>query len=495
MKIKRITALLMTLCILFCAFAFSGCKDVEKYGKNLNNYTIAATYDDQNQKLSVVQTVEYTHRQDAEIDSVCFRVYANAYSQEAESTIVPVSEKVNAYKNGYSYGEASFDSVSVNGANVAYTVQGDGTLLCVPLQSQLFTNEKVEIQLVYEITLANIWHRLGYGDNTVNLGNWFAILCPYVDGQVVCDNYSPIGDPFVSDCANFSVKFYAPKEYIVAHSGQLSSCEYAETNTIYNIEGKCLRDFALVLSKNYNEISQTVGDTVVHYYFFNDDTPQETLTLSVEAFDYFTKLFGEYPFSQLSVCQTDFCFGGMEYSNLVYVSTNEDATVFKQAVVHEIAHQWLYGIIGNDQVRNAWQDEGLTEFATLLFFDANEQYGLTLSEQISQSLAAYTTYVDVLGSYLSKVDTSMNRALCDYIGQQEYVYINYVKGCLVFHDLYKTMGAAKFEKGCAAYYNQCRYTIASPSQLIETFSSAYGSDLTSWFEAYLQGEDVIASLE
>lgn len=488
---KRFIALLLVfVCLALCCCS----NDLDIYSKNLDNYEIAASFDDVNKKVSVVQKVQYTHRQEQETDSVKFRIYANSYSQEAINPIVPVADKVKAYKNGYSYGEITIDSVSVDGDSVAFTIEGDGTILSVNVPDCVFLGEKIKIEIVYEICLANVWHRLGYGDNTVNLGNWFAILCPYDDNGVVCTAYSPLGDPFISDCANYNVSLIVPSRFTVASSGSLVSTEIKEQNTIYNIEGKCLRDFAVVLSDKYQVESKQVGEVTVNYYYFEDTSAQTTLELCCNAISYFESVFGKYPYSQLSVCQTDFCYGGMEYPNLVYVSPNETKTYY-QAAVHEIAHQWLYGIVGSDQISNAWQDEGLSEFVTLLFLDKFPQYEISFKEQIALSLSAYCTYVDVLGSYLPTVDTSMTRSLHDYVGEQEYIYINYVKGCLMFYDLYGLMGETKFLNGCSKYCSNNKYLMATPQNLFDSFSAAYGSDLTPWFTAYITGQDILAAPE
>jgi len=81
---------------------------------------------------------------------------------------------------------------------------------------------------------------------------------------------------------------------------------------------------------------------------------------AVESFNYFQSIIGPYPHKQLDIILDG---PGMEYAGIVTV-TNE---VRKAIIVHEIAHQWFYGIVSNDPYVDAWLDEGITVLATSLF--------------------------------------------------------------------------------------------------------------------------------
>ena len=62
----------------------------------------------------------------------------------------------------------------------------------------------------------------------------------------------------------------------------------------------------------------------------------------------------------------------MEYPNLVYIDYNRfsqsNIIILEYIIAHEIAHQWWYGIIGNDQINSPWIDEALTEYSTILYY-------------------------------------------------------------------------------------------------------------------------------
>lgn len=491
---KRILSVALVV-ILFIAL-LTGCANtnyIEKKSRDLNTYTMEASLDDKNKKLSVVQTLNWKNDTDTTYTQLKFHLYPNIYSKDCTVSVVPRDGKVSAYVNGYSYGDIKIDYIKIGELDVVYSIEGDNKeILVVPLNKEVYPNESVTITFVYEVTLANIWHRLGYGDNTLNLANWYIMLCNTNNGQFETNAYTPIGDPFVSEMANFNVTISVPKDYVLASTGTVNSSSPDEENIRYSISAKTVRDFALVLSKKYQTMSQKVNGTEVTYYYFEDNAPAEKLTIACEAVSYFSKTFGEYPYPTLAVTKADFCYGGMEYPRLALINAKQTEKDYLTSIVHEIAHQWFYGIVGNDQYNNAWMDEGLTEFVTLMFFEDHKQYNVTMKDELSSMYKAYITYVDVLSSYLNKVDTSMNRSLDKYMSEQEYVYLNYVKGCIMFSDLYNTIGKNHFVNALKDYVDTCKTTLATPTDMISCFEKQYNAPLTEWFNNYIEGKGIIS---
>ena len=112
---------------------------------------------------------------------------------------------------------------------------------------------------------------------------------------------------------------------------------------------------------------------------------------------FFNSKFGEYPYRQISVVKTPFLYGGMEYPNLVMIADNiVEKKDMARVIVHELAHQWWYGVVGNDQIREAWLDESITEYSAFLFFENHSSYGLNYSSLIEDAKTTYDLYVDVI---------------------------------------------------------------------------------------------------
>ena len=490
---KRFLCLILIAVLLFGTVALVACKrdKLKQAAKNANNYTIVCSYDEKSHILSATQQVEVTNNSNNAFSCIKFHLYANQYREDAKNCVVPNTYKAYAYPNGDSFGNISIESALVDDVAVAYAIEGeDMDILSVPLQEELFPNQTATIELTYEIQLANIKHRLGYAENTTNLGNFFPILCHVDNDNYTTSPYYNVGDPFVSDVANFDVSITVRENFTVASTGNLVDTSTTSTGYVcYKYNADACRDFALVLSDKYKKLSKTVGDTTVNYYYFSDSSAENSLAVAVDCLTYFNQHVGNYPYKQYSVCETDFCYGGMEYPCLSMVTSGSKQYV--EAIVHETAHQYFYSVVGNDQIEYPWMDEGLAEFVTYLYLDYADH--TPLAKNIKANTKTYTTYVDVLNHYYNDVDRTL-RPIYKYKNDKEYVIFTYLKGSLLFDTLYQTMGEQKFWSALKQYYNNYQYAMATPLAMSQCFVNKGGKEIQSIFDAFIDGKEIIGSI-
>ena len=479
--------LVATCCVALVACQTNKLKEATRYG---DDYTIVCSYDSEAHIISAEQTVKLVNRSENSFDAVKFHIYANQYRQDAQNPVVPNVYRTKAYPHGDSFGDISFDNVKVNGASVAFVVEGeDCDVLSVPVEGGLFPDKSVTIDMTYQVQLADVCHRLGYNDNTVNLGNWYPILCHVDNGNYTSSPYYNVGDPFVSETANYNVSLTLPQNYLVAATGDLQDATNNGETVTYTYKANAVRDFALVLSDKFTKISKTVDGIAVKYYYYADAEPENSLDTACGMVEYLNKNVGKYPYAQYSVAETEFCYGGMEYPNLAMITSGSAS--YREAVAHETAHQWFYGIVGNDQIANAWMDEGLSEYLTYMYMDSTGE--MPLSRSMLACTKTYVTYVDVLTRFYEDVDRSM-RPINVYKNDNEYVVFTYVKGSLMFHTVYETVGAAKFWKSLQTYFDQAQFTVAPSSQLIECFAATCGDEAGAIFTNFVEGKEVIGKV-
>lgn len=491
---KKTLCMSLALCValLCCCAALAACKPdpMKTAVQNGDNYTIVCSYDAETHVLSAVQTLKMTNRSENCFDEVKLHIYANQYREDAATSVVPNAYRSKAYPNGASYGEISFDSVKVNGVPVAFTVGGqDCDILSVPIDGGLFPDKGAELELTYQVQLANAHHRLGYNDNTVNFGNWYPVLCHVDNGNYTESPYYNVGDPFVSDVANYDVSFTLPEGYLAAATGELTEATSEGGSVTYRYRADAVRDFALVASDKFTKITDTVGDTQVNYYYYADKDAESSLAAACGMMKFLNEKVGKYPYSQYSVAETEFCYGGMEYPNLAMVASGGNS--YREAVAHETAHQWFYGVVGNDQITDAWQDEGLAEYLTYLYLD--ETGAMPLNRSVIGCTQTYVTYVDVLDRYYENVERTM-RPINGYKNDSEYVVFTYVKGSLMFNTLYETVGAGKFWKALCNYYENAQFSVAPSAQLIQCFAQTCGEEAANIFTNFIDGKEVIGKV-
>ena len=499
MKNKKITSLALVLLMFFSLF-LSACGNnllIEKTAKNLSNYNIDMVYNTTENTATVKQEVEYKNNSKSILNMVKFQLYANAFSQGAVNKPVSSLYEERAYPNGKSYGGIEITSLKVAGKVQETLIEGiDDTVLVVNLQEQLKPKKKVKIEMEYTLTLPNINHRFGYGNNAINLGNFYPIACVYEKDKFVTNPYSSNGDPFYSDLANYLVKTTYANDHTLASTGEQTNLEYiSNENKKSTIKAKVVRDFAMVLSNKFETLTVKENGTEINYYYHSDSKPQESLATAQKALKTFNKMIGEYPYSTLSIVETNFVHGGMEYPNLVYISDALDNYAdYTNVIVHEIAHQWWYGMVGSNAYENGWLDEGLTEYTTALFYEKNPEYDVKLADIMANAQTAYTMFTDVYENVFGKVNTSLARALNEYNTEPEYVYMAYVKAMLLFDNIREVVGNKRFFKALKTYFDDNKMANVTKNHLIKAFEEGSGRKLKSVFNSWIDGNVLIKEI-
>ena len=357
--------------VILLAFMASACRtEVQRAAKSLSTYTIKATYDEFNHTVTATQKIKYINNYDVPLKELKLHLYPNAFREGAKIKPVHEEDFETAYPNGASFGDIIINDVFVAGKKAEFNIGGeDRNVLTIKFPAALYPSASFTIEFNFILRLANTPHRLGWTDKCVNLGNWFPIACVYEDGGFATYAYYPNGDPFYSESANFYVELTLSSDFFVAATGRNTGTKLQGKTKTLNFEALAVRDFAFVLSKEFSSISATAENVVVTYFYYDDSNPEIYLKAAIDAVNTYSKLFGQYPCPHLNVVKTPFLYGGMEYPCLIHISdkiTKQEA--FIEVIAHEVAHQWWYGLVGNDQVKYAWMDEGLTEYITSVFY-------------------------------------------------------------------------------------------------------------------------------
>ena len=482
--------------VLILGLACVACKkkdNIIEYSKDLSNYEINLNFDTDTKSAQASLSLDYINSSDDMLHELKFHLYPQFFKEDASHLVVSSTKLNDAYPNGMSYSEFDINRVFVENEDKEIQYQGEyNDILVVDLNNHLLPDNRINIFIEFSFSLPNCEHRFGYGNNTINLANFYPIMCVYENGGFDESGYNPNGDPFYSDMANYELTINLNNSnYIVAGTGEKTDVKLVDGKYQTKFSAKLVRDFALVLSDKFEVISGKVGNTKVEYYYFLDDDAKKSLQAGLDAIETFSDLFGDYPYSTFSIVKTDFIYGGMEYPNLIMISADiENIDDYMNVIIHETAHQWWYGMVGNDEYKYPWLDEALTEYSCLLFYDNNSGYNLTHSEMLSASKENYSLFVTVYQDVLGDLDTSM-RAVDEYDTEPEYTYCTYVKGVLMYESLYQLIGEKDFISGLKNYFNDNKYTNVIPSDIIRAFEKAWGNELDNFFSSWIDGKVVI----
>ena len=181
----------------------------------------------------------------------------------------------------------------------------------------------------------------------------------------------------------------------------------------------------------------------------------------------------------------------MEYPNIVLISDKLSKESAQYVIAHELAHQWWYGVVGNNQYKEAWVDEGITEYSTVLFFENHSEYGFDYKTMVTNANSSFKFFYDIYKKVCGEVDTRMARALNEFDTEPEYIHSTYTAGVILYDSLRELVGEKKLYACMKKYYEKMSYKVASGADLISIFSSVCGKNLEKFFDSFLQGKVII----
>ena len=463
---------------------------ITKKEDRLNKYVITAQTD--GKKLSGEMNLDYINSNPFDIDNLSFCLYPNAFKNESNVTSVAVEDRINeAYPNGFDAGYINIASVCVDGKKAEYILEENEQILTV-FTGTIKKGKDCKIVIEFSEKLPNSPMRYGYFDNTSNFGNWYPVLCPIRDEKAVQSLYTACGDPFFSECADYYVSITAPKEMRIASSGVIVQKEEKDIyNSTWEIKGENIRDFAFCMSRDYKLRSRKVGETLVYsYYVENDEMGEAALEYAVSALNTFNSLFGQYPYETLSVAAADFYIGGMEYPNLVFVSTElydePVKTILEEVTVHEVAHQWWYAIVGNNQIAEPWLDEGLTQYSVALYYE--EKYGRGMYKHFLKENESYCRIVfDIVEDIYGTAEKRIIRASTDFENWLLYDAVIYDASALMLDSLRESIGRNTYMQGMKKYFEEYKYKTATTDDFINTMNEVSKNDVKKIIDPWLNG--------
>lgn len=254
----------------------------------------------------------------------------------------------------------------------------------IPLLQPLKSGEKLGLKLNYQLDLPQIPAPsgssrpvpYGYTERQTNIVDWYPYIPPYLEDQgwLVHPRWW-FGEHQVFDMADFQVRVTLAEP--VVRVVIAASAPAVQDGASYTYHLEAARTFALSASTEYLMQTTTVGDVTINSYTFPFDkyAGQEVLHNTADALQLYSELIMPYPRSSLSVVEADF-LDGMEYDGLFFLShgfydlydgTPKGYLTFIAA--HETAHQWWYGLVGNDQALEPWLDEAMCTYMEHIFYE------------------------------------------------------------------------------------------------------------------------------
>jgi len=449
--------------------------DVDQF-VDATRYWIDLYVDVDRRTLSGVEQVRYTNHETESLTEIVFRLLPGT--------------------PGYG-GSMTVSSVTVDGITTSPALTTGGSALYVPLVSPLLPGESIELGLRFEGAFPSDaadtdpplagYAQYGYIDRVLALPNAYPMIPVYDDEGWNVELAATFGDATFTDTSLYLVRITLPVDMVLATSGvTLDRRDNGDGTATCLCASGPMRDFGLVASADYGTVSTKVGKVLVTAYILPGDREggERVLDYAAQSLRIYEQILGPYPYTELDVMATPTKAGGIEYPGLIVVAARLYTQVggfFEWATVHEVAHQWWYSLVGNDQLDEPWLDEALTQYTSLLYVE--HRYGEEAAQKALENVFQ-EPYRHVLEN---EQDMPVGLPVAAY-PQDLYGSVVYGKGPLFFHAMRQQVGDETFYRILSSYLEEYRYGVAYPQDLLSVAERVSGQELDALYERWILGK-------
>jgi hypothetical protein len=383
--------------------------------------------DDDLRTVTGTETVGFTP--DLPTDELVFRLVPNGPGPAAAGNRLVVDAARGDDVAGSGYEDAGAD--------------GPGGLFVVRLDEEFPAGEATEVALDFTLTLGEgDFERVGAADGV----SWWASGAPLLAWQ---PGVGWAHDPFVdlpgetatSPVADTTVRVSAPEALTVLMTGDQAapSAPQDGRRTWTSVE-PVARDVSVAVGE-FDTASATGGSgvEVTTGVLPGADVPaRELTTWTLTAIDQLEARFGPFPYATLTVSLLPIRGGGIEYPSSILLAGAD-----RLVLLHEVAHMWFYGMVGDSQFRDPWLDEAFATYAESVAFPVSED----------AAARALGTPGEV-GAAMDQFDSAAG-----------YVRRVYGKGGAALVIAREAAGAEAFDAALRCYVDANAWTIATPDDV------------------------------
>jgi hypothetical protein len=429
----------------------------------------------------------YVNTTEAPLDALPLRLYANGPDEQNDAQLV--------------------SDVTVAGEEVDVTLSVSDSVVSVPFAQPLGVGESATIEMDFAscLPIDSVDHYgiFGYGSasDTWALAHWYPTIAGRdpVTGWLL-DHPSVNGDAIFSDTALYDVTIEAEPDWKLATTG-VEFDDAAEDPGGRRFVSGPVRDFTIVADEDFEVATEEVDGITVNSWFNpgQDRVGEAILQYAVQSLGFFDDLLSPYPYLELDLMPVDMHgaagseFPGLIYMGLDYYTGPTDLATPNSldfTVAHEVVHQWLYGLVGNNQYDNAFTDEGITNYLSAQdYFE--EVYGEADADRI-MNLHIRTPFERIVDA---NGDLVVNQPTDEFETGRDYVFAAYTKAPLGFEAIRLEIGNDAFFGALQTYVDEFAFAVAEPADLLAAFEASSGDDLNALWDTWFNEADAADGLD
>jgi hypothetical protein len=489
-----------------------------RYWQQWADYRLEAELNPVSKRLTGKGTVVYQNRSPDTLREVYVQLLHNIFAPGSRhNTDVPWAVEGVELSRVVAQGQ---ELKAGDGESAGYRV--DGTIMQIKLPKPLPPGGSANFDFAWKLRIPpDGAPRGGQDGETFYINYWYPQMAVYddVNGWQI-DQYLGNAE-FYMGYGNYDVAITLPAGWLVDATGKLQnpaevlsaqtrarldsaahssavvhvvadSDRKAGTSTTVGNNGKLtwrykaerVRDVSWAASPKYvwDATNAVVGDangdgrpdTTAIYALYRPEQRishwDQSARYSRHSIEFFSRYLSPYPWPHMTAVDGPTSCGGMEYPMMTCIGGQWDTLGLYEVTTHEIGHMWFPMIVGSDEKRYAWMDEGLTQFDQ--------------SQSMADFFKGFDDEARNRKNYLDFAETESEVELMHhgdrYPNYPSYGVAAYYKPATIMVALRGVLGEDTFHRAYQEYIRRWAYKHPSPYDLFNTFENVSGRDL-SWF--------------
>ncbi len=492
-----------------------------EYWQNRANYKIKATLDTVNQTVKGTMTINYVNNSPYQLDFLWLQLDQNTFKKDSRGTaLYPANDRngVHTFTNGY---ELNNVSVKVGRSSQKADYMVSDTRMQIRLPEPLEAKgEDMEISIDYSFQIPEHGKDRMGRVNTKN--GWVYTIAQWYPRMEVLDEvdgwntlpYLGTGE-FYLEYGNFDYEITAPENMVVVGSGELQNpkdvlTDYEqnqlekarksdETVSVRSLEDlkadkhakgngngmltwhfkmEQSRDIAWAASKAFiwdaARINLPKGKTALAQSVYPvENSGEDGYGRSTEYVKNSIELYSKewFPYTYPVATNVGAHEGGMEYPGIVFCNFKSKKGSLWGVINHEFGHNWFPMIVGSNERKYAWMDEGFNTFINGV--DTKEFNNGEYDEEQELQSAGSRLFNDQLDPVFTVPDVIHNQR---NLGVEAY----YKPGTALDVLRNTVLGKDRFDYAFQTYIKRWAFKHPKPWDFFNTMNAAAGEDL-GWF--------------
>ncbi|MFD1957116.1 M1 family metallopeptidase [Paenibacillus thailandensis] len=470
--------------------------------KRVSEYHINVNLEEGN-LLQGQQSVTWTNPGRRTVSEMYFHLYPNAFLSDKTTFMRESGGRLREDKaTADSYGYMKLTSLTTEqGESLLPRLhfvrpddgnENDYTLAKLRLPEPVAPGASVTLQMNFEVKLPEVFARMGYSGQFVMAGQWFPKIAAYEtsgtrgrtsEGWNVHQYHG--NSEFYSDFGIYSVRIGVPESYKVAATGfQTKASETKDGRKYYQFYADDVHDFAWAASPDfvyYEESLSTPHIPGVRIKLYMDPAHAKLqdryMHAAKSSLTKYAQWYGEYPYTTLSVVVPPAGAGGaggMEYPTLVTALAADKASPgyeLERTVVHEIGHQYWYGMVASNEFEEAWLDEGFTSYA---------------EDKVMETVYGLIPNLPLEASYITDPEP-LKQVSWSYRSSDQYAENVYLRAKLVLLGIEKIAGERGMQKILRTYFQKYKFKHPSTGDFQRVVEQVTKDSWNPYFSSYVYG--------